>query len=85
MFLAFQHFDFNSANWFSNNLHVSTSWNVQTMGKEFKPLVSVDISGAGTHYEPLRKSAWEVGLEKFCWQNLEQEWAIFEASILPAE
>ena len=35
MCLACQHFDFNSADWFSDNLHVISSWYLQTMGKEF--------------------------------------------------
>ena len=35
MCLACQHFDFNSAYWFSDNLPVSSSWYLRTMGKEF--------------------------------------------------
>ena len=35
MCLAFQHFDFNSADWISDNLHVISSWYLRTMGKEF--------------------------------------------------
>ena len=35
MCLACQHFDFNSADWISDNLHVISSWYLQTMGKEF--------------------------------------------------
>ena len=33
--LACQHFDFNSADWFSDNLHLISSWYLRTMGKEF--------------------------------------------------
>ena len=32
--LACQHFDFNSADWFSDNLDVSSSWYLRTTGKE---------------------------------------------------
>ena len=35
MDLACQHFDFNSADWISDNLHVISSWYLRTMGKEF--------------------------------------------------
>ena len=35
MCLACQHFDFNSADWISDNLHVISSWYLWTMGKEF--------------------------------------------------
>ena len=35
MCLACQHFDFNSADWISDNLHVISSWYLRTMGKEF--------------------------------------------------
>ena len=35
MCLACQHFDFNSADWISDNLHVITSWYLRTMGKDF--------------------------------------------------
>ena len=33
MCLACQHFDFNSANWISDNLHVISSWYLWTMGR----------------------------------------------------
>lgn len=33
-YMVCQHFDFNSANWFTNNLHMSSSWYLQTIGKE---------------------------------------------------
>ena len=36
--LAGQHFDFNSTDWFSHNLHMSSSWYLWTMGKEFNHL-----------------------------------------------
>ena len=35
MCLACQHFDFNSADWIFDNLHVISSWYLRTMGKEF--------------------------------------------------
>ena len=35
MCLACQHFDFNSADWISDNLHVISIWYLRTMGKEF--------------------------------------------------
>ena len=35
MCLACQHFDFNSADWVSDNLHVISSWYLLTMGNEF--------------------------------------------------
>ena len=35
MCLACQHFDFNSADWISDNLHVISSRYLRTMGKEF--------------------------------------------------
>ena len=35
MCLACQHIDFNNTDWFSDNLHVSFSWYLRTMGKEF--------------------------------------------------
>ena len=35
MCLACQHFDFNSADWISDNLRVISSWYLRTMGKEF--------------------------------------------------
>ena len=35
MCLACQHFDFSSADWISDNLHVISSWYLRTMGKEF--------------------------------------------------
>ena len=35
MCLAFQHFDFNSADWISDNLHVISSRYLRKMGKEF--------------------------------------------------
>ena len=35
MCLACQHFDFNSTDWISDNLHVISSWYLWTMGKEF--------------------------------------------------
>ena len=61
MCLAYQDFDFNSPNWFSDNLHVISSWYLRMMGKEF-PFGSADVSGAGTRDEPLRKSAWQATL-----------------------
>ena len=36
--LACQHFDFNSTDWFSHNLHMSSSWYLWTMGKESNQL-----------------------------------------------
>ena len=59
MCLACQHFDFNSADWISDNLHVISSWYLRTMGNEFI-FSSADVRGAGTHDEPLRTSAWEA-------------------------
>ena len=35
MCLACQHFDFNSADWISDNLNVIVTWYLRTMGKEF--------------------------------------------------
>ena len=35
MCLACQHFDFNNADWISDNLHVISSWYLRTMEKEF--------------------------------------------------
>ena len=32
----------------------------------FLPLVSADVRGAGTRYEPLRMSAWEATLKIAC-------------------
>ena len=60
MCLACQHFDFNSADWIFDNLHVISSWYLRTMGKEFIFFGSADVSGPGTRDEPLRTSAWEA-------------------------
>ena len=61
MCLACQHFDSNSADWFSDNLHVSSSWYLRTMGKEFNHSFQHTLMHeAGTRDEPLRKSAWET-------------------------
>ena len=35
MCLACQHFDFSSADWICDNLHVISSWYLRTVGKEF--------------------------------------------------
>ena len=35
MCLACQHFEFNSADWISNNLHMISSWYLRTTGKDF--------------------------------------------------
>ena len=48
MCLACQHFDFNSADWISDNLHVIFSWYLQTMGKEFIFWFSRRQSGRNT-------------------------------------
>ena len=45
MGLACQHFDFNSANWFSDNLHMSSSWHLQTMGREFNYSIQQTFCG----------------------------------------
>ena len=50
MCLAWQHFDFNGADWISDNLHVISS----------RYLSSADVRGAGMRDEPLRTSAWEA-------------------------
>ena len=57
--LACQHFDINSADWISHNLHVISSWYLWTMGKEFIFRFS-RRSRAGTRDQPLRTSAWEA-------------------------
>ena len=43
--LACQHFDFNSTDWFSHNLHMSFSWYLRTMGKEFNRLFQQTFVG----------------------------------------
>ena len=45
MCLACQHFDSNSADWFSDNLHVSSSWYLRTMGKERNPSIQQTFAG----------------------------------------
>ena len=61
MCLACQHFDFNSADWFSNNVDVSSSWYLRRMGKEFDhSFQHTLVHEAGTRDEPLRTSAWEA-------------------------
>ena len=50
--LACQHFDFNSADWISHNLHVISGWYLRTMGKEFLTFGSADVRGTGTRDEP---------------------------------
>ena len=45
MYLAGQHFDFNSGHWLSNNLHVSSSWYLWTMGEEFNHLFQQTLVG----------------------------------------
>ena len=52
MCLACQHFDFNSADWISDNLHVISSRYLQTMGKEFIFQFSRHSWG---------RNAWRVG------------------------
>ena len=59
MCLACQHFDFNSADWISDNLHVISSRYLRTMGKDLSSS-SADVRGAGTRDEPLGTSAWEA-------------------------
>ena len=45
MCLAYQHFDFNSADWFSDNLHVSGSCYLPTIGKEFNHSIQQTFVG----------------------------------------
>ena len=42
--LACQHFDFNS-DWFSDDLHMSSSWYLRTIGKEFKHSIQQTLVG----------------------------------------
>ena len=60
MCLACQHFDFNSADWISDNLHVISGRYLRTMGKEFIFQFLAEVRGAGMRDEPLRRSAWEA-------------------------
>ena len=52
MCLACQHFDLNSADWISDNLHLISRWYLRTMGKEFIFRFS--------RRSFLRTSAWEA-------------------------
>ena len=62
--LVCQHFDFNSTDWISYNLHVISSRNLGTMGKEF--IFQFSRRGAGTRDEPLRTSVWELWFKLIC-------------------
>ena len=55
MCLAFQHFDFNSTDWISDNLHVICEQWERNLSSS-----SADVHGTGMHDEPLRTSAWEA-------------------------
>ena len=52
MCLACQHFDFNSADWISDNLHVISSWYLRTMGKEFILRISRRLWGRNAWRTP---------------------------------
>ena len=60
MCLACQHFDFNSADWISDNLHVITSWYFCKKWERNLSFGSADVRGTGTGDEPLRTSVWEA-------------------------
>ena len=55
-----QHFDFNSANWFPDNLHMSSAWYLRTTGKEFNSSFQQTFVGQEPVTNPLRTSAWEA-------------------------
>ena len=61
MCLACKHFDFNSADWISDNLHMISSryYILRTMERNLS-FSSADVRGAGTRDEPLRMSAREA-------------------------
>ena len=59
MCLACQCFDFSSADWISDNLHVISSRYLRTMERNLS-FSSADVRGAGTRDETLRTSAWEA-------------------------
>ena len=59
MCLACQHFDFNSADWISDNLHVISSQYVRTMGKKLIFQFSRRSWGRNA-WVTLRTSAWEA-------------------------
>ena len=59
MCLACQHFDFNSADWISDNLHVIPA-DICEQWERNLSFSSADVRGAGTRDEPLRTSAWEA-------------------------
>ena len=63
MCLACQCFDFNSADWISDNLHVISSRYLRTMERNLS-FSSADVHGAGTRDETLRTSAWEATFKR---------------------
>ena len=58
MCLACQQFDFNSADWISENLHVISCSYLRTMGKEF---IFQFVRGAGTRDEPQERLRGRLG------------------------